>query len=468
MNQIILKIDGMSCATCAMTIENKLKTLDGIITAKVSYATSDAAISYDDSKIDVYEIKAVIDNLGYKVVSSNTKANSKMSNNSWPLILGMLVVGFALYLIIKNTIGFNYIPEVSQSMGYGLLFVVGLLTSVHCIAMCGGINLSQCISSGDNTEKPLPKKLIPSFLYNLGRVISYTVIGGLVGALGSVISFSGSAKGIVAIVAGVFMLIMGLNMLNISPALRKFIPRMPKSIATKIHSAKKGRGPLVVGLLNGFMPCGPLQTMQIYALGTGSFIAGALSMFLFSLGTVPLMFAFGALSSLLSSKFTKKLMAASAVLVMLLGVIMFSRGLNQLGVSTAIANDDVTNIAQLEGNVQTITTEMEPNFYEPFVVQEGVPVVWTINVEEGDLNGCNNPITIPKYGIEKELVVGENVIQFTPNESDNITYTCWMGMISSNISVVSDINNISEGEIVEEPADPFNGNGAACGCCSTG
>ena len=132
-------------------------------------------------------------------------------------LLGIGIILFALYVIVKNTVGFNFVPEINQSMGYGILFFVGLLTSLHCIAMCGGINLSQCVSyKVDNYNPGRLSKLKPSLLYNSGRVISYTIIGGIVGALGSSISFSGAAK-IVAIVSGAFMVIIGLNMLNIFP-----------------------------------------------------------------------------------------------------------------------------------------------------------------------------------------------------------------------------------------------------------
>jgi plastocyanin domain-containing protein len=206
----------------------------------------------------------------------------------------------------------------------------------------------------------------------------------------------------------------------------------------------------MVGLLNGLMPCGPLQTMQLYALGTGSFVAGAFSMLLFSLGTVPLMFAFGAISSILSSKFTKKLMWVSAALVMVLGVIMVGRGFSQSGISVAFANDAISSIARVEENVQLVSTDMEPNVYEPIAVQVGIPVRWTINVEEGDLNGCNNPIAIPKYGVEQKLEIGENIIEFTPTSEGNIVYTCWMGMISGNIMAVSDVSVISAEEVERE------------------
>ncbi|MDF2535901.1 MAG: hypothetical protein K0R18_2060, partial [Bacillales bacterium] len=123
------------------------------------------------------------------------------------------------------------------------------------------------------------------------------------------------------------MVLMGINMVGIFPSLRKLMPRMPRFIAKKVNTEKRGKGPFVVGLLNGLMPCGPLQNMQIYALLTGSALLGALSMFLFSIGTVPLMFLLGALSSVLSSRFTQMMSKVSAVLVIILGLIMMNGGL---------------------------------------------------------------------------------------------------------------------------------------------
>ena len=229
-------------------------------------------------------------------------------------VIGIGIILSALFIIFRQFGAlniFNAFPQAEQGMGYGLLFIIGILTSIHCVAMCGGINISQCVPHMENLANGNKlASLKPSILYNAGRVISYTVIGGIVGGLGSVVSFSGWAKGLVAIIAGIFMVIMGLNMLNIFPWLRKFSPRLPKIFAGKINAEKQGnnKSPLYIGLLNGLMPCGPLQAMQLFALSTGSPIKGALSMLLFSLGTVPLMFGLGALSSLLSKRFTKKMM----------------------------------------------------------------------------------------------------------------------------------------------------------------
>lgn len=473
----VLQIDGMTCTSCEMRIENALKKLEGIVDTKAIFSSSNVYITYDSNKIGLDKIIETIEKLDYtvknkpmqQVAAGNDKKKTPSDKMPINQLLAIGIILFALYLIIKNTIGFNFIPQVNQSMGYGILFVVGLLTSLHCIAMCGGINLSQCVSykQVDNPSNKL-SKLKPSLLYNCGRVVSYTIIGGIVGALGSVISFSGAAKGIIAIISGLFMIIMGLNMLNIFPWLRKLNPRMPRIFGNKIHNNNGRYGPFFVGILNGLMPCGPLQAMQIYALGTGSFFAGAISMFLFSLGTVPLMFGFGAISSFISGKFTHKMLKVSAMLVMILGIVMVNRGLALSGVNIAYASSGTGNIARIEGNVQNVSTKLESGRYTPIVVQKGIPVKWTITADKKDLNGCNNPVTIPKYNIQKELVPGDNIIEFTPEEEGNITYTCWMGMISSNIKVVSDISKVKDSDIQQADSSSSSSAAGGGGCCGAG
>ena len=478
----ILQVDGMTCTGCETRIENTLKKLDGIIDVKAIYSSSNVYVTYDLNVIDFNNIIKAVEKLDYRVKNKpedsrintiDAKPANKPDRMGLGQIAGIIVILLALYMIIKNTIGFNFIPQVDQSMGYGILFFIGILTSLHCVAMCGGINLSVCVQYKTTGEGSKLAKLKPSLLYNAGRVISYTIVGGIVGGLGSVISFSGTAKGIVAIISGVFMVIMGLNMLNIFPALRKLNPRMPKIFARKVHENSGSRGPLVVGLLNGLMPCGPLQAMQIYALGTGSIMAGAISMFLFSLGTVPLMFGFGAVSSFLSGKFTHRMMKVSAALVLILGIVMLNRGLALSGFNTNIvlgAAPATSGVATMDGNVQVVTTNLESGRYAPIIVQKGIPVKWTISATESEINGCNNSINIPEYGIEnKKLVAGDNVIEFTPDNEGNFIYTCWMGMISSNIKVVSDLSNVSSGDIAANNNTNTQGAlGGSGGCCAAG
>ncbi len=321
---LTLKIDGMTCVNCENRIQKKLSSLEGVASVQVSYKNANARVAYDKNLIGIQDITNEVAKIGYEaeVFTQNLNQSGKNVYGDIVTVCIVLIVG---YLLIDKTIGFNFIPDIDNNIGYGMLFVIGMLTSIHCIAMCGGINLSQTISYAHD-DKNFFSKFKASTLYNLGRVISYTVVGGIVGAIGSAISFSGSAKGVVAVVSGLFMVIMGLNMFGTFSWLRKLNPRMPKIISDKAANRISKSGPLYVGLLNGFMPCGPLQAMQLYALGTGSIVAGAVSMFLFSVGTVPLMFVFGATSSYLGKKFTANLMKVSAVLVVILGVIMLNRG----------------------------------------------------------------------------------------------------------------------------------------------
>ncbi len=427
------KISDMTCTNCERKIEKAVRKLNGVQFVKVSYNNSSGIIKFNSDEIDIQQIKDTIIGEGYEVIE-NEETDKKWTGQI--VILGIIIL--LIYLLIEKTIGFNFIPEVSQDMSYGILFVVGLLTSIHCVAMCGGINLSQCIAYQAKENNSRISRLTPSFLYNMGRVISYTLLGGLAGAIGQAITLTGMARGAVAIVVGIFMLIMGINMLNIFPWIRKLVPRMPKIFVKRIDNNKYG--PLYIGMLNGLMPCGPLQTMQLYALGTGSFVAGALSMFVFSIGTVPLMFLIGVVSSVMSRQFTKKMMQVSAILVVILGIIMVDRGVSLSGISFNMSLQKGKEVSQAEfgENIQIIKTNFENGWYKPIQVKKGIPVKWIIRVTEDDINGCNNPIIIPKYNITKELVPGENIIEFTPDAEGTIQYMCWMGMIRSTITVVGE------------------------------
>ncbi|WOO34692.1 sulfite exporter TauE/SafE family protein [Anaerocolumna sp. AGMB13020] len=474
---VVLAIEGMSCGACEMKIEDRLNELEGIEKAKVSYKNANALITYQPKKISQKTIEAEIEKLDYHI---GTKENKKAREDKTSIsqLLGIGIILLAVFMLQKNTGLFQLVPQINQNMGYGLLFLIGIITSLHCVAMCGGINLSQCVNYGGGESSGTGlTKFKPGILYNGGRVVSYTLIGGIVGALGSVISLSGSARGLVAVVAGVFMVIMGLNMLNIFPALKKIVPRMPKVFRRKLAVSGKSRGPFYIGLLNGLMPCGPLQSMQLYALGTGSFFGGALSMFLFSLGTVPLMFGFGAVAGILNSKYTKKMMKVSAALVMALGVIMLNRGLSLSGIDLVRASgtQEAGNTAKVEAEVQSVTTKLQPGGYEPIVVQKGIPVKWTIQAEKKDINGCNETIIIPAYNIEVTLTEGDNLVEFTPDKSGTVAYSCWMGMIRSSIRVVDDIKDKTAVTAADDTAgqdtasgDSDNGAGGSSGSTSSG
>jgi plastocyanin len=191
------------------------------------------------------------------------------------------------------------------------------------------------------------------------------------------------------------------------------------------------------------MPCGPLQAMQFYALSTGSPLKGALSMLVFSLGTVPLMFGLGAFGSLMSRKFAGNVMKVGAALVIVMGVVMFNNGTTLSGFggggagapSAAAAPGASGEIPVVSGGFQEITTNLPRRGYPTITVKVGVPVRWNLYAEKGTVNGCNNAIVIPAFNIEKRLATGDNIIEFTPTKAGKYRYSCWMGMIRGTINV---------------------------------
>jgi len=460
--KISFRVDGMTCSACEIIIESDLSSLQGVLSVQADRQKGSVQIVYILGQTTEEKIKNKIETAGYKVVPVGNQTGSGLSehsemnegksevwNNSQGIILVLLI--FVLFWMLQKISGLTLIPEITSGASYGIIFLVGLMTSVHCIAMCGGINLSQCIQ---REELVLHKgshrtAMKPSLQYNAGRVVSYTLLGGIVGMLGQVIGFDNSVKGYVTIVAGAFMILMGLNLMGAGSWAGKLIPGPPAFLKNRFNRQKQSQKPFLVGLLNGFMPCGPLQSMQLYALGTGSFAAGALSMFAFSVGTVPLMFGMGFLSTLISRSVSQKLFRLSAVMVLGLGVIMTGRGLSLAGISfdpgvseTEMATlEDYGQIAVVEEGVQTVTIELHPGYYEPIVVQKGIPVKFNIKASEGSLNACNDAVQIPAFNVQKPLTVGDNWIEFLPDEAGVVPFSCWMGMIRSEILVVDSLSN---------------------------
>ncbi|MBQ9283324.1 MAG: sulfite exporter TauE/SafE family protein [Treponema sp.] len=458
MTHEILLIEGMTCINCQNRIEGKLKNTQGISFVRVSFQKAQAEISFDKTRISHDEIVWIIRELGYDAKDENQKTTDKWIKNAG--IIALIVV---LYILLQEFGILNMLvpSELADSkMGYGALFVVGLLTSVHCIAMCGGINLSQSIPSSE-PEKSKSKLMTAPLLYNAGRVISYTTAGFLLGGLGMILSgVSGEGvplviQGLLKIAAGLFMVIMGANMLGLSAWLRKFHLALPKKAVQKISKISlKQKRPFVIGLLNVFMPCGPMQSMQIVALGSGNPLAGALSMFMFSLGTVPLMIGLGSFVALLGKKYARAVMGTGSVLLVVLGLAMFTQGTNLADINlnlfstlpqkTALFSQaeetetllDKAVISE-DGSVQYVESELDFGNYPEITVYEGIPVKWTIRVSEEVINGCNYKMILNDYGIIHEFTPGENVIEFTPQKAGSGFYTCWMGMIYGKINVLS-------------------------------
>lgn len=397
-----IKVTNMSCYGCEETIKTELTKLEGIKIVKPNYKKNEVTLTYDEQIISMKDIEKELSKIGYGV-----------KNSLKEYIISITVVIIAFLILTKLNI-FNNIPDINNNTDYIMLFFIGLLTSFHCIFMCGGINLA----ASTNYRSGI--------LYNLGRLISYTLIGGIVGLIGSVITFDQTIKDLINVFVGTIMILMSLQILRIIT-----LPRLNFNIKSKT------KAPFIIGLLNGLMPCGPLQAMQLYALTTGSFIKGAFSMFLFASGTIPLMLLLSFMGSFLSKGKLKSLKKVSAIFILVFGIMIIFRSIDLPNFSSNIPSNAI--VAKDMGEYQLVEVRFERGVYRPIVVEKNKKVVWKITLQTGDLNGCNDEIYIPEFNLTKELKYGENIIEFTPNKKGIFKYTCWMNMLQSSIYVVDNI-----------------------------
>lgn len=439
MSLIILKISGMTCINCKTRIENALAVLEGIKKADVSWKKGRADIEYDEEKISLNEIQKIIESLDYKVENSGDGKWKKSLSRVLINITYLIIITF-LFLILQKTGLLNYLAPAQTAdskMSYGLLFLTGLFTSVHCIAMCGGINLSQSLGGKRAVIK-----------YNSARILSYTLIGLVLGSLGVFLGTAGknidgsimipfSLQSVLKLVAGVFMTLMGFSLLGLFPFLRRITPHLPSALTRKIYSAhKKHHGAFLIGFLNGFMPCGPLQAMWIVAFVSGSPLSGTLSMLFFSLGTLPLMLGFSSIIPIIGKKKAGIVMKAGAILVVVMGLSMVSQGYALGGIKEEGIKSFDKKTIELQDGKQLIKSRLEINKYPDITVKKGIPVRWEIQADKNSLTGCNYRMILRDFKLGVEMGYGTNVIEFTPEKTGNFKYTCWMGMINGKIKVV--------------------------------
>ena len=421
-------IAGMHCPRCETAILRAVRGMEGISRPKADYRAGTLTALWEKERLPEEKLADLIAQAGYEL----KREDGSLLRRALTLLFVMLALA-ALYLLFALTpleSLLSAFPTARAGMSLGALFVVGLLTSLHCVAMCGGINLAQSAASAQSGKRISASNI----RYNAGRLISYTLAGGIVGALGSVLRISTGVQAAIQIIAAAFMVLMALNMLDLG-VLKGLLPTLPAGLRARLLG--KGRySSLWIGLLNGLMPCGPLQAMQLYALSTGSWYMGALSMACFCLGTIPLMLGFGLVSGKLNKQFAKPMRIASGVLVLVMAMAMLTRGLSLAGVQPHLPAQTITaDAAEAGPEIQMVRSELEWRGYPDITVKAGVPVRWVIHAEPGRITGCNNEMVIPALNLRVPLQEGDNVVEFTAAEPGVIPYTCWMGMLHGSITV---------------------------------
>lgn len=204
--------------------------------------------------------------------------------------------------------------------------LVGLAGSMHCIGMCGPIALALPHHSRTGFEL-----FISRIIYNLGRVITYGILGGFVGIAGQGLFLAGTQQW-VSILSGMFLVLSVIvplsfyRHLSAGPA-NSFYKLIKEKLGNLMAARKPGRM-FMIGILNGFLPCGLVYVALTGALNTGQAINATVYMILFGLGTFPIMLAVSIFGQFIGTAVRNRISRLIPVFIILLGVLFILRGLN--------------------------------------------------------------------------------------------------------------------------------------------
>jgi len=359
-----------------------------------------------------------------------------------------------------------------------LAFITGLTTGgLSCLAVQGGLLASSLAHqieqdllvqnsarqksanprtsakniNKDKSSRPHLNTALPILLFLSAKLVAYTLLGALLGFLGSFLTFDPRTRALLMVVIGVFMIGNGLRMLNVHPIFRYFNIEPPKFITRYIRrTAKNGTDlltPLFLGALTVFIPCGVTQAMMAAALGTGDPVAGAALMFAFTLGTSPVFFLVAYLTMQIGARLESLMMSFVAIVVLVLGFVTVNSGLNLMGspisfasltrgIAPAAESTPVpANVAASSTDGSQIELNVENNGYFPqrLRAQANIPV--SLNLITENTHSCARDFVIPALNYYQLLPASGIVKVDIPPQAPGtvLRFTCSMGMYTGEI-----------------------------------
>lgn len=432
-------IAGMTCTSCEVLISDALKE-EGLVDIKISHRRGQADVIYEKGKVSWDKAFNKINKLGYKASFEPIKVvKAKVTGEQW-LYSILLVIG--LYLVYKylGWIGLlDWIEADINDIRYGTAFIIGIVASLStCLVVVGAVVMSFA-SKYQSRGTFYQRNLKPHLLFHLGRLATFFILGGVLGLVGSWFSFSDTFMSWFTVFIAIVLAWLALNILGFVPSLTTIGIRMPKKtmgVWKKLQQSEHALAPVVLGSFSFFLPCGFTQSMQFFAMSSGDFMTGAVTLLLFAVGTSPVLFSLGVATTRFKNRNTVVLQKAIGFVVLFFAFYTLSSGLAIKGIdinfwSGQTAVSSVVNTA----NIQVINMTVDYRGYTPsaFKLKKGVPVKWIIDGTKA--SGCTNEIIVPDLGIEKSLVSGKNIIEFTPEKSGTINFSCGMGMVRGKFIV---------------------------------
>ncbi|MBI5823678.1 MAG: sulfite exporter TauE/SafE family protein [Chloroflexi bacterium] len=389
------------------------------------------------------------------------------------VMLGVVFVAIAVAMIAfqPNSNSINIAAGAGTLSQLLVAFVTGITTGgLSCLAVQGGLLASSLahqieqdyVEHAAKNKKvktaPRSNSALPIALFLLAKLVAYTLLGALLGWLGSYLTLSPLTRAFLMIAIGIFMIGNALRMFNVHPIFRYFSIEPPKFITRYIRRTAKGTDtatPIFLGLLTVFIPCGVTQAMMATALGTGSIAMGAALMFAFTLGTSPVFFIIAYLTTELGSRLEKFFMRFVAVLVLILGFVTLDGGLNLMGSPFSLQNLTLRLTAQGAArnwfpsesiaSAQTdssqpsadgsITLQVQNSGYFPTTLKAPADKDFTLNLVTNQTYSCARDFVIPALNFY-ELLPDTGTVQVNipaQKAGSTLFFTCSMGMYTGQI-----------------------------------
>ncbi|MBP9719056.1 MAG: sulfite exporter TauE/SafE family protein [Candidatus Levybacteria bacterium] len=363
--------------------------------------------------------------------------------------LKILIASFLVFLGISFFL-FNFgIKIPSSNIGLGGIFLTGLLTGgLTCLAVQGGL-LAATIAQRE--EDKLKEKIhstgsgqtgnaVPILAFLGAKLVAYTILGFLLGMLGSVFQLSITTQVVMQTAVAIFMIGTALNILNVHPIFRYFVIQPPKFLTRIVRNQSKSKSifaPLLLGAFTVFIPCGTTQAMMALAIGSGSPLLGGAILFAFVLGTSPVFFTLGYFATKLGDAMHQKFMKFAAFTLIILSLFNLNGALSLAGMNPL---DVQTNLV-VEQNIPAVeeaTIAFTENAYSPSMVTVKAGSHVKLNLINNNGQGCIQAFTIPKLGIQKIVRIGtsESIEFDAPIEKGGIAFMCSMGMYRGTINVI--------------------------------
>ena len=484
-----VKIDGMHCSSCETLIAKEVSKIQGVKYLEVSHKTGVLEIIHDET-LDKSVVEAAVCRCGYRTTpdkeqlpAENHFALTEGNLTAWIKAGAILVIFYYLFTTISETSFFRQATTVGQNnLSLPLALMVGLVASFStCLAVVGSVVMGLSVSFKQKQTHPL----VPQLIFQAGRLVSFFVLGGILGLLGTNFRYSPTVSAFLNILVAGVIFYLALSLLNLVPPMKSLLSSFSPKLGEKmgrLESEASFKSAFLLGGLTFFLPCGFTQSMQVLALSQADFVKSGLIMLAFALGTVPVLLGVGVLGSSVKTLKDPALAKVIAVVLVVFAIFNLNTALALKGLSLPLPslalgvaknnNGQATGLPRGEAGKQVIDMEVGNSGYNPraFTIKKGVPVEWRINATA--LNGCNGTIIIPDLKVEKKLQAGLNIVNFTPQKVGRLNFSCWMGMIRGYFEVVENGQVQAAGPVAPNQIDQQavkagscgGGSGGGCGC----